>query len=52
MQCPNVTTAAMADGLKTRCDCLTDKEYRRGLMALVVGPNYDYHWHREQRGGF
>jgi hypothetical protein len=52
MQCPEVTTAAMADGLKKRCDCLSEKEYPRRLMALVVGPDYDYHWYREQRDGF
>ena len=51
-QCPNVATAAMADGLKNRCDCLSDREYPRRLMALVVAPNSDYHWYREQRGGF
>ena len=52
MQCPNVTTAAMADGLKKRCDCLPASEWPRRLMALVVAPNWDYHWYREQRGGF
>lgn len=52
MQCPNVTTAAMADGLKKRCDCLPVSEWPRRLMALVIAPNWDYHWYREQRGGF
>lgn len=52
MQCPNVTTAAMADGLKKRCDCLPIGEWPRRLMALVIAPNWDYHWYREQRGGF
>jgi len=52
MQCPNVTTAAMADGLKKRCNCLPASEWPRRLMALVVAPNWDYHWYREQRGGF
>lgn len=52
MQCSNVTTAAMADGLKKRCDCLPIKEWPRRMMALVIAPNYDYHWFREQRGGF
>ena len=52
MQCPNVTTAAMADGLKKRCDCLPVSEWPRRLMALVIAPNQDYHWYREQRGGF
>jgi hypothetical protein len=52
MQCANVTTAAMADGLKKRCDCLPVSEWPRRLMALVIAPNQDYHWYREQRGGF
>ena len=52
MQCGDVKAAAMADGLVERCKCLSDKEYPRRLMALVVGPDYDYHWYREQRDGF
>jgi hypothetical protein len=52
MQCANVTTAAMADGLKKRCTCLPVSEWPRRLMALVIAPNQDYHWYREQRGGF
>lgn len=52
MKCANVTTAAMADGLKKRCDCLPVSEWPRRLMALVIAPNWDYHWYREQRGGF
>jgi len=52
MSCPAVTTAAMADGLKHRCTCLPDSEYPRRLMALVIDPDFDYHWYRHQRGGF
>ena len=52
MACGNVTAAAMADGLRKRCDCLPDPEYPRRLMALVVWPGSDYHWYRHQRGGF
>ncbi len=52
MSCPTVTTAAMADGLHRRCDCLPDSEFPRRLMALVVAPGGDYHWYRHQRGGF
>jgi hypothetical protein len=52
MSCPTVTKAAMADGLHKRCDCLPDSENPRRLMALVVAPGFDYHWYREQRGGF
>ncbi|HEV7526483.1 MAG TPA: hypothetical protein VGP92_16060 [Acidimicrobiia bacterium] len=52
MSCNAVTTAAMADGLVKRCTCLPDSEYPRRLMALVIWPNVDYHWYREQRGNF
>lgn len=52
MACANVTTAAMADGLRKRCDCLPHSEYPRRLMALVIDPGWDYHWYRHQRGGF
>ena len=52
MACNTVTTAAMADGLHKRCDCLPLAEYPRRLMALVVDPGTDYHWYRHQRGGF
>jgi hypothetical protein len=52
MACASVSTAAMADGLKRRCDCLPQSEYPRRLMALVIDPGVDYHWYRHQRGGF
>ncbi|WP_369977386.1 hypothetical protein [Xanthomonas bundabergensis] len=52
MACNTVSAAAMADGLRKRCDCLSEKEYPRRLMALVIDPGYDYHWYRHQRGGF
>jgi len=52
MACANVTAAAMADGLRKRCDCLPQSEYPRRLMALVIDPGWDYHWYRHQRGGF
>jgi hypothetical protein len=52
MACASVATAAMADGLKRRCDCLPQSEYPRRLMALVIDPGVDYHWYRHQRGGF
>jgi hypothetical protein len=52
MACGTVTTAAMADGLHKRCDCLPASEYPRRLMALVIDPGWDYHWYRHQRGGF
>ncbi|MBB4127553.1 hypothetical protein GGR77_002867 [Xanthomonas translucens] len=52
MACNTVSAAAMADGLRKRCDCLGENEYPRRLMALVIDPGYDYHWYRHQRGGF
>ncbi len=52
MACPDVINAALCDGLKNRCECLPQGEYPRRLMALVVGPGYDYHWYRKQIGGF
>ena len=52
MSCPTVTTAAKADGLVPRCKCLPESEWPRRLMALVIAPGHDYHWYREQRGGF
>jgi hypothetical protein len=52
MACNTVTAAAMADGLKKRCNCLPESEYPRRLMALVIAPGADYHWYRHQRGGF
>ena len=52
MACNTVSAAAMADGLRKRCDCLPQSEYPRRLMALVIDPGYDYHWYRHQRGGF
>jgi len=52
MACANVTTAALADALHHRCDCLPQSEYPRRHMALVIAPGIDYHWYREQRGGF
>lgn|SRR5262245_52797106 len=52
MSCGAVTTAAMADGLVKRCNCLPSSEFPRRLMALVIDPGWDYHWYRHQRGGF
>lgn len=52
LTCPNVGTAAMADGLVKRCHCLPIEEWPRRLVALVMDPGGDYHWYRHQRGGF
>jgi hypothetical protein len=50
--CPAVTAAAMSDGLHHRFDCFPDSEKPRWLVALVVGPGFDYHWYRKQQDGF
>lgn len=52
LECGNVGTAGMADGLVPRCRCLPREQWPRRLMALVVDPGWDYHWYRHQRGGF
>lgn len=46
LTCPEVTRAALADGCHRRFDCFPDTEKPRWLIALVVGPGYDYHWYR------
>jgi hypothetical protein len=53
--CPEVTRAALCDGVHRRFDCFPDTEKPRYLVALVVapGPGFrDYHWYRKQSGGF
>jgi hypothetical protein len=52
MQSNDVSNAALCDGLKKRCDCLPETEYPRRHVALVIAPSIDYHWYREQIGGF
>jgi len=52
LTCPAVTAAAISDGLHHRFDCFPDSEKPRWLVALVVGPGYDYHWYRKQKEGF
>lgn len=52
LTCTTVAKAAMCDGLRKRCECLSEKEYPRRLMALVVDPGFDYHWYRKQKAGF
>ncbi|MGY1698143.1 hypothetical protein [Geodermatophilus sp. SYSU D00766] len=53
--CPEVTRAALCDGVHRRFDCFPDSEKPRYLVALVVAPGpgfVDYHWFRRQSGGF
>jgi hypothetical protein len=53
--CPEVTRAALCDGLHRRFDCFPDSEKPRYLVALVVAPGpgfVDFHWYRRQKEGF
>ncbi|MFN8493783.1 MAG: hypothetical protein U0350_39640 [Caldilineaceae bacterium] len=55
--CPEVTRAALCDGLHRRYDCFPDSEYPRYLVAMAVIPSpnplqRDYHWYRKMREGF
>lgn len=53
--CPEVTRAALADGLRRRFNCFPAAEAPRYLVALVVAPGpgfVDYHWYRKVREGF
>src|SRR3954447_2142597 len=53
--CPEVTRAALCDGLHRRFNCFPDSEKPRYLVALVVAPGpgfVDFHWYRKQKEGF
>ena len=53
--CPEVTRAALCDGLHRRFDCFPDAEKPRYLVALVVAPTapfIDFHWYRKHKEGF
>ncbi|MCP2259809.1 hypothetical protein LX15_003518 [Streptoalloteichus tenebrarius] len=53
LRCDEVTRAARCDGVGRRyIDCFPDPEKPRWLIALVVGPGYDYHWYRYVSDGF
>lgn len=52
MSCPDVTQAALSDGLHRRYDCFPATEKPRYLVALVIWPGRDYHWYRKNREGF
>ncbi len=47
LTCPEVSRAAISDGCHRRYVCFPESERPRWLMALVVAPNYDYHWYRQ-----
>jgi hypothetical protein len=51
--CPEVTRAALCDGLHRRFDCFPDAEIPRYLVAMAVIPGGgDYHWYRKMKEGF
>ncbi len=52
LTCPEVTRAALCDGMHRRYDCFPDSERPRYLVALVVAPGFDYHWYRKLKEGF
>ncbi|SHG82815.1 hypothetical protein [Streptoalloteichus hindustanus] len=52
LSCDAVTRAALCDGMHHRYDCFPDSEKPRWLVALAVGPGYDYHWYRLMKEGF
>lgn len=52
MQCPNVVLAAKADGLVAVPSFSATLGKGRGwYVALVVWPNVDYHWYRQDKVG-
>ena len=51
MQCSNVGTAAVSDGLKAYPTC-APSGIPRFYVALVIAPGYDYHWYRYQSNGY
>jgi hypothetical protein len=53
--CPEVTRAALCDGLHRRYHCFPETERPRYLVALVVAPGpgfVDFHWYRKNQEGF
>lgn len=51
MQCTEVTTGAIADGLAARPNGKQAKERCCHTVALVMAPNIDYHWYRLDDNG-
>jgi|SRR5215211_7827527 len=52
LTCAEVARGAVCDGARARFNCVPDQERPRWFMALVVAPNFDYHWYRKQLEGF
>jgi len=54
LQCPQVRTAALADGLDAlpaSGQCPTNACKKVDKLALVVWPGGDYHWYRQDKNG-
>lgn len=52
MACPNVQTAAQADGLVPVANFTNPLTAGHGwYVALVIWPNVDYHWYRQDKNG-
>lgn len=49
--CAAVHAAAVRDGLEPVADTLINASSYKNIAALVVGPNYDYHWYRRDSNG-
>jgi hypothetical protein len=50
--CPQVRAGAVADAL-IASPAANNKCPKEGhLVALVVGPNWDFHWYRKGRNGY
>lgn len=50
LQCSNVRTAAIADGIKSVAGP-NQCPKKECTLALVVAPNWDYHWYRRDKNG-
>jgi len=52
MECPSVQQAAISDGLATSADFSTPLAHGQGwYVALVIWPDEDYHWFRQDSTG-
>jgi len=52
MNCDAVTKGAIADGLvPVNCEEGCGCDECRHQVALVISPNWDYHWYRKDRDG-
>ncbi|MGW8376965.1 hypothetical protein [Streptomyces sp. ODS28] len=52
IQCDKVIAGVLADGARQWGNCFPAGTGGIWLMALVVAPNYDYHWYRYSAEGF